>query len=333
MVYIYKKIVGNKPYYYLRASKRKGSKIIAKDIAYLGNSLEEAKKKLDGLSKYSTQIRKAYKTIHNFLESNYYLKKVKELKLKKDQFLDEKLIEVEATKLHYNSVFLKQDELTKKEIMKNFVIEFTFNTTSIEGNTIKLNEARNLLEEGITPKNKTLREIYDIQNTEKVFFEIIDNKNIEITHDFIIQIHKKLMENIDVRTGYRITDVRVIRSNFDATPAPYVKSDMDLLLKWFNENKNKLHPLTSASVFHHKFEKIHPFMDGNGRTGRILFNILLINAGYPPCIIHKKIRSKYLDALREADKSSFTKIEKEHYQNLIKVIADEFVETYWNIFL
>ncbi len=70
MVYIYKKTVGDKVYYYLRASERKQEKIIIKDIAYLGSSLEEVKKALNKLPKYSEQIRKAYKTINNFLESD-----------------------------------------------------------------------------------------------------------------------------------------------------------------------------------------------------------------------------------------------------------------------
>ncbi len=168
MVYIYKKTISGKPYYYLRASKRKGKKIIAKDIAYLGNSIQDVKKSLEK-GKFKAEIRKAYKTINNFVESNHWLEKAKESKLKKDIFLVEKLEEVEACKLHYSQIFKKLNEKTREEIFKNFVIEFAFNTTSIEGNTINLEQARNLLEEGITPENKTLREIYDLQNTERVF--------------------------------------------------------------------------------------------------------------------------------------------------------------------
>jgi len=331
MVYIYKKIVGGKPYYYLRASERKGKKVLSKDIAYLGNSIEEVRKSLEK-KEFKDKIRKAYKTIHNFIESNHWLEKARELKLKKDEFLGEKLEEVEACKLHYINAFKKIDETTKKEILKNFVIEFAFNTTSIEGNTINLEQARNLLEGGLTPENKTLREIYDLQNTEKVFFSLLE-RNEELSHDFIIKVHDSLMENIDIRKGYRTTDVRVIRSNFDATPAPYVKTDMDLLLKWYNKNKNNLNPLVLATIFHHKFEKIHPFMDGNGRTGRTLLNYILIKANYPPLIIHKKTRSLYLEALRIADKSDLTKASKEDYKSIVQFNAQEIIDTYWNIFL
>ena len=332
MVYIYKKPIGNKSYYYLRASKKEHEKLITKDIAYLGSSIKKVKIALEKLPKYSDQIRKAYKTIHHFLESNHYLEKVKALKLKKDEFLGEKLFEVEACKFHYNSNFKKKQEITKQEIIKNFIIDFAFNTAAIEGNTIKLNEARNLLQEGITPKGKTLREIYDLQNTEKVFLELLGKKE-DLSHELIINIHSKLMENIDARKGYRNEEVRVIKSNFKATPAPYVKTDIGLLLEWYIKNKASLHPLVLATAFHHKFEKIHPFMDGNGRTGRMILNYILLISNYPPLIIHKKIRLVYLNALRSADESKPKELKKEHYQKLIDFNSEEMIKTYWNIFL
>jgi len=332
MVYIYKKTVGNKNYYYLRISERKGKRIISKDIAYLGNSIEEAKKALDSLPHYKDKIRKAYKTLNKFFESNHYLEKAESLKLKKDEFLENKQTEIEACKLHYNNVFLKNDELTKKDILKNFVIEFAFNTTSIEGNTITLEEARNLLEEGMTPKNKTLREIHDLQNTEKVFFSLLDSKE-ELSNELIIKIHDELMENIDARKGYRTRDIHVIGSKFASTPGPYVKADMGILLKWYEENKKKLHPLVLAAIFHHKFERIHPFMDGNGRAGRMLMNYILIQNGYPPLVIHKKIRQEYLHALRTADESDLIKALKKDYLSLAQFVADEMVDSYWGIFL
>ena len=331
MVYIYKKIIAGKPYYYLRASERKGKKIITKDFAYLGNSIEEARKVLEN-KKYKGKVRKAYKTIHNFLESNHWLEKAHELNLKKDSFIEEGLTEIEACRLHYNNVFQKRDYITKQEILKNFVIEFAFNTASIEGNTITLEQAKSLLQEGLTPKEKTLREIYDLQNTDAAFFEILDLKE-ELSHELIIKIHSRLMENIDARKGYRKEDVHVIRANFKATPAPYVLTDMGLLIKWYGENRQKLHPFVLAVIFHHKFEKIHPFMDGNGRTGRMLLNYILLKNNYPPIIIHKKTRADYLEVLGRADKSEMTKISKEYYSLLVKFATDEMISSYWNIFL
>lgn len=334
MVYIYKKIIGGKEYYYLRASEKKGKRTLVKDIAYLGNDITKVKDNLSKFSKYKDEIRKAYKKINLFIESNYYINKAKEQKLKKDEFLGENLNEIEACKIHFEDFFEKTDKKTKEEILKNFIIEFSFNSSSIEGNTINLNEARNLLQEGITPKDKTLREIYDLQNSERVFFSIFNElKDKEIAHELIIEIHDKLLENIDLRKGYRTVDIRVARSNFEATPAPYVKTDMDILLKWYNKNKEKLHPFVLASIFHHKFEKIHPFMDGNGRTGRMLLNFILLENNYPPMILYKKYREEYLNSMRKADESSPEKYEKKDYYDLIQFNAKQMSESYWNIFL
>lgn len=334
MVYIYKKPIGNKVYYYLRASEKKGKRLVTKDIAYLGGTIEEVKVTLDKLSQYKEQIRKSYKTIHSFLESNHFLEKAHKLKLKKDTFLRDKTEEVEACKIHYREVFEKLDILTKKEVFKTYVIEFAYNTASIEGNTINLEEARNLLNEGVTPKNKTLREVFDLQNTEKVFFELLDsNSNKELEHDLIIKIHDKLLENIDERRGYRSTDVRVIKSNFDVSPGKYVRTDMGLLLKWYDKHKNSLHPLVLALIFHHKLEKIHPFMDGNGRTGRMIMNLILLENNLSPTIIHKKTRKSYLEAMKEADLSNLWEIDEGKYADLVAYGLEEYLETYWNIFL
>ncbi|MEK6824454.1 MAG: Fic family protein [Nanoarchaeota archaeon] len=333
MVYIYKKPIGNKIYYYLRASEKKGKKLITKDIAYLGGTIEEVKSNLDKISEYKEKIRRSYKIINSFLESNHFLEKVKKLKLKRELFLKEKIDEITACKLHYSGVFDNLDDLTKKEILQTYIVEFAYNTASIEGNTINLNEARNLLNEGITPKGKTLREIYDLQNTERVFFDLFNSKiKNELEHKLIIEVHDRLLQNIDERKGYRTTDVRVIRSNFDASPGKYVKTDMNLLLNWFRENKEKIHPLVLAVIFHHKFERIHPFMDGNGRTGRMLMNFILMNDKFSPTIIHKRTRKEYLDALREADECDLWKV-NDKYENLINYVVQEFIDTYWSIFL
>jgi Fic family protein len=331
MVYVFKKVVGNKSYYYLRASLRKGSRVISKDIAYLGSNVAEAKKTLSKLPKFKKEIDKAYRKINFVLESNHFLEKVKEKKLKVDPFLGKNIFLVEACALHFNKVFNKLDPLTKKEIFNNFIIEFAFNTTSIEGNTIDLREARELLEEGLTPKNKTLREIYDLQNTKKVF-ETLDFKK-EISHTLIKKIHADLMENIDMRNEYRARDVIITKSTFKSTPFHLVKSDLDLLLKWYTENKTKLHPFVLAVIFHHKFEKIHPFMDGNGRTGRMLMNFILMKNKYPPVIIQKKNRSNFLDALHLADEVFVTETKKEKYLELVNFMVAELNETYWNNFL
>jgi len=216
MVYIYKKTIGKIGYYYLRASSTQKGKQITKDIAYLGNDLSKIRVKLDLLpQKYQKEIRKTYKTIHKFLESNHFLEKIKNNKLKNNKFLSkEELNSVEACNLHWQTIFRKLDVNSKKELLDDFVIDFSYNTTSIEGNTITLKETEKLFIEKKTPKDRSLREIYDLQNTKNVFFKLFEKTPRLINHQLIKKIHDDLLKNIDVRKGYRTTDIRVTKSRF-----------------------------------------------------------------------------------------------------------------------
>jgi len=333
MVYIYVKHVGGKNYYYLRLSKRVNGKLVVKDVAYLGDDLSKMEQIIDSLEKkYRDQIRKSYKTIKRFLDSNIYLEKIKKMKIKSIPYLEaDELEQIEALKLHFNNHFLKLDRETIRNTYKNFLVEFAYNTTSIEGNTITLKEANKLLREDLTPNERSPREIFDLQNTQKVFFYLIENE-FDLSHELIIDIHDKLMENIDARKGYRTHDIRVFKSHFDASPAKYVKTDMDILIKWYKQHKGRIHPLALAGMLHQKFEKIHPFSDGNGRTGRMLMVCMLLKEGFPPIIIQKKNRAEYLRVLAIADKSNPSSIEPEHFKGLIKYLAGEYLESYWNTF-
>lgn len=335
MVYLWKKTVGNKNYYYLRVSRRNGSKVVSKDVAYLGTDLSKLRIRLEKLpKKYSKQIRKAYKTLNSFIEVNRYLHKVKALKVKSTPYiLKSKLEELEACKLHWTQIFEKLDSLTKNEILEAFLIQFAYNTTSMEGNTITLKEAEELLLENLTPAKKSLREVYDLQNQKKVFFKLFKDIKKQINHKLIIKIHGDLLDKIDIRKGYRTTDIRVFKSTFDTTPGHYVQTDMDLLLKWYEKYKSRLHPFALATLFHHKFVRIHPFMDGNGRTGRMLVNYILMSNNYPPMIFRKKNRKEYLNELGKLDKIGLNEINPKKYNGLVEFSAKEFIDSYWNIFL
>lgn len=333
MAYLYKKVIGGKPYYYLRVSKTYKGKPIVKDVAYLGNDASKIMKKLEKLSAYKEEIKKAYRNIEKFIQSEHYVNKAENLKLKENPYMERHLFEeIEAVRLHFNERFLKLDKLTMMEAYKNFIVDLAFNTTSIEGNTITLAEAVKLLKENLTPKNRTLREIYDLQNTERIFFELLGTSK-EINHELIIYVHDKLLENIDDRKGYRTHDVRVFMSRFKSTPYAYIKTDMGILLDWMKNNKCKLHPLVLAGILHHKFEKIHPFFDGNGRVGRMLMNYIMLQNGYPPFIIRKSRRGDYLDALASADKADLKNSSPDNYKRLITYLAEEMVHSYWNNFL
>ena len=335
MAYIHVKNIGNRKYYSLRISVREGDKVITKDICSLGSDL--SKIKIEDLeAKYKTKIRSSHKTIKRFLETNYYLEKVKKLKIKKDEYLTkEQIINIKAILLHFNLKFSKLNKLTQDEFLENFAINFAVNSTSIEGNTITLKEAYNLFKEDISPKNRTLREIYDLSNTKKAM-KFLENKNLTLNLDLIEKIHDILLENIDNRRGFRTHDIKILGQPFKPSPAIYVIPDLKLLLEWFNKYKNKLHPIVLAILFHHKFENIHPFSDGNGRTGRILINHILSFYNYPPFIISRRFRKKYLNLMNQSDKilnKDLFSVNIKGYKNLIDFIYIQFKFSYWDNFL
>lgn len=316
-------------------SVRKDNKVITRDLCNLGDDL--SKINLDRLEKkYKDKIRKSYKTLKNFLDKNIYLEKAKKLKLKKDAYFSrEQQEEINAILLHYKTNFLKLDKLTQKEVFEIFILIFAVNSTSIEGNTINFEEAHELFTKDKIPKNKTLREIYDLKNTKKSIL-FLKEKSSEINESLIIKLHEMLLENIDTRTGFRTHEIRILGQPFKPSPARYIKADIKLLIDWYNKNKVKLNPLVLATLFHHKFEKIHPFSDGNGRTGRVLMNHILNLAGYPPTVITKRFRDDYISAMNDADKTlskSMIDMDPTGYKKLVDFSVLEFKGSYWDIFL
>ncbi len=336
MVYIHVKKVGNKNYYTLRVSSRdKQGNVITKDLENLGNDI--TKITIENLEKkYKKEIRQSYRTIEQFLESNKYLHTIKKQKLKKSPFFTkDQLEQIEATRLHFQKKFLKTHPKTKEEIYKMFLIKFAVSSTAIEGNTITLQEANKLFTQQVLPKGRTLREVYDLQNTDKVFFSLLKN-NPKISFDLLPKVHDALLEKIDERIGYRTHEIRILGQPFKPSPARYVKADVKILLKWMNEQKKTIHPLALAIFFHHKFESIHPFSDGNGRTGRILMNHFLIQNNYPPFIIPLKQRNAYLEVMQESEKAikkSLLATDMSNYKQLFQFLIREYLNTYWNTFL
>ncbi len=336
MAYIHVKRVGNKHYYTLRISERdKQGNVITKDLENLGGDI--TKISLDTLEeKYKKEIRQSYRTLKRFLEAEHYKNLTKKTKLKSSfYFTKAALEEIEAIHSHYKTAFSHLDKLTQAEIFEMFLLKFALSSTSIEGNTININQARKLLQDDILPKNKTLREVYDLQNTKKVFFTLLE-KQPEITRASIENIHTALMEKIDVRKGYRTHDIRIFGQPFSPSPARYVQADMRLLIDWYLKQRKLVHPFALALFFHHKLEHIHPFSDGNGRTGRMIINLLLQKEGYPPIIILATERKRYLSVMNQADKAikkDILSMDMQYYNNLFSFCLEQYKKSYWNTFL
>jgi len=195
-----------------------------------------------------------------------------------------------------------------KKLREQFTIEMTYHSNAIEGNRLTLKETLLVLREGVTVKGKNLQEHLEAKNHEEAMnflFEVVDSKKrLTLSHQLIRQLHQLVVKDTESASAgaYRTIDVQIMGSKHRPPPGYQVQTEMTDFLKWMTKPHKSLHPVEFAALVHHRFVAIHPFEDGNGRTGRLLMNLLLIRAGYPIAIILKNDRAKYYRALDGADK-------------------------------
>lgn len=229
--------------------------------------------------------------------------------------------EFENVEQHLKRIDVKKQSLDKqrplpsyalKSIKDSLFLEWTYNSNSIEGNTLTLQETKMVIEDGLTIKGKTLREHFEAFNHQNAidFVEELAQLNNEFSGRNILEVHALVLANIekDFAGRYRTSGVRITGANFVPPNALKIDSYMEELITWVNSGSDHLHPLVRVCIFHHRFVWIHPFFDGNGRSARLLFNLLLMKQGYPPAIILKNDRKKYYDALNKANQGDYAKL-------------------------
>lgn len=199
-----------------------------------------------------------------------------------------------------------------QKIKEALNFEWTYNSNSIEGNTLTLQETKLVLEEGLTVSGKSLKEHFEVVNHQEAIEYVyhLNKPNHIFCESDLLAVHSLVLNKIekDYAGKFRDGAVRISGANFiPPNPLKIYEYIVDLI-NWVNDNKNTLHPLVVASIFHHRFVWIHPFFDGNGRTVRLISNLLLLKAGFPPGIILKADRKKYYKALSAADTGDYSKL-------------------------
>ena len=198
------------------------------------------------------------------------------------------------------------------KIKESLSIEWTYNSNSIEGNTMSLRETQMVLQEGITVKGKSLREHFETHNHDKAIdylYSIIED-NYKLRSIDILSLHGLVLRSIEDDFAGRIRNggVRITGANFTPPNANKVADLLDELIDFINTNPLQLNDIELATIFHHKLVWIHPFFDGNGRTVRLSMNLLFMRNGFPPAIILKNDRKKYYEALNQANNGNYQKL-------------------------
>ena len=184
-------------------------------------------------------------------------------------------------------------------------LEWTYNSNAIEGNTLTLKETIVVLETGLTIGNKSLKEHLEVINHQEAisFVEELADSTTEITERNIREIHGLVLKDIDPKYSGKYRDIQVRITGAEHVPPDPVH--VPALMREFCEIKlieKKIHPVEHAAIAHLDLVGIHPFVDGNGRTSRLLMNLILMRQGYFPAVILKNDRKRYYDVLEKGHK-------------------------------
>lgn len=196
-----------------------------------------------------------------------------------------------------------------ERLREEFAIEYTYDSNAIEGSPLTLEETALVLKENITIAEKPLNfHLSAIGHKDAYYYieQLIKEKK-ELSENEILNIHSLvLMDRPEDKGKYRNIPVRILNTEATVAPPYLIKPKMEELVDWYRHSD--LEQIEKIALFHLKFETIHPFIDGNGRTGRLILNFELMKNGYVPINIKYKDRRKYYDAFKsfnENEDSSF----------------------------
>lgn len=195
-----------------------------------------------------------------------------------------------------------------QRLKEQLTVEWIYNSNAIEGSTLTLRETQLILETGLTIGGKSLREHFEVINHKEAieYVDMLAAGDEPVTPFHVRQIHKLVLTRIDDENAgqYRNLPVRIGGTGYQPPDAWEVPRLMAEWGDWLHGSAQALYPVTRAGLAHHRLVAIHPFIDGNGRTGRLVMNLLLLRDGYPPTIILQVNRRQYYRVLTQADRGN-----------------------------
>jgi len=289
-MYIEKRKEGKKIKYYLAHSFREGGKV-HKIRKFLGKDINKEELKI--------RVSKAQKIILEEIEQYNIISDPLKVPLSEEEIKFIEGIEIKQK--------LRVFHLSEKQ-WKLFSELFTYNTNAIEGSELEQKEVKEILEKGKWPKKskEDIAETYGVNDA----VEFIQKTKEHISLNLIKELHKIVFKNSKNFAGnFRKEGEEVVVKDglgnvvHYGAPQQRIVSLLKELIEWYNKNRKKYPGLILATVVHNQFENIHPFVDGNGRVGRLLLNNILIKNKLPPVNINFKNRKEYYSALQEYEKN------------------------------
>ena len=192
---------------------------------------------------------------------------------------------------------------TLKSLREYYRVGLTYTSNALEGNSLTESETKVVIEDGLTIEGKPLRDHYEAVGHAKAYDYIYNITEKEgLKEEDILSLHRLFYQQIDAEKAghYRNVKVYVSGSRYAVAAVSKIPAEMQKLVKWYNDNEKKLHPVELAATLHQRFVFIHPFVDGNGRVARLLMNLALLRNGYTIAIIPAILRHEYIYSLETA---------------------------------
>jgi len=281
MPFIRAKYIGGEHYFYLVESRREGKLVYQDIVEYLG--------KREDAERYARKKKLKMPEIKKAVE-------------KSEKALDKKIARKKA-KLDSLHIF---PEVLEEELGEELAILWTHHSTAIEGNTLSLKETATFLERNIAVGNKPLTDYLAARghrDAVNLVFEWVKEGKRRLTEADLFELHRTTMKDVVeiYLEAYRPAWVYLRRSTSYIPPPPdQVPKLMRNFFRELNLNRKKHGPIKLSALTHLDFESIHPFVEGNGRVGRLIANWILMKNGYPPIVITKGERARYFRALDQA---------------------------------
>lgn len=194
-----------------------------------------------------------------------------------------------------------------KELDAYFRVGTTYTSNALEGNSLTILETKVLLEDGITVSGKPIRDCYEATGHAKAYdymLEVARGGRLSFTEDAILRLHALFYSGVDSDHAGKYRDIQVFISGTDYVPPTpeEVPEAMAKLMVELTMAEDRMHPVELAAYAHRRFVDVHPFRDGNGRTARLLMNLVLVNKGYCVVSIPPVLRHEYIAALQQAQR-------------------------------
>lgn len=203
--------------------------------------------------------------------------------------------------------------LNDNQYREDFLVRMVFHSASIEGNTITIEETQSLLIDDVIPnfnRRVSPREVYELSNLRNAWDVVLSNIGQRISVKFMHELHKFVMLNIDFSAGgFKKVQNMIggkLTVSLESTPTEIQYLLHSLYLNDSEDQRTYYEQVMRAIEFHIRYEEIHPYEDGNGRTGRLLMNQVLLERGIPPFVIKSEDKAFYYKCLKERDAKSLT---------------------------